>query len=370
MKILHTSDWHLGKKLEGFSRLPEQRAALRELTAGVKKLRPDVLLVAGDIYDTSTPAAEAEQLFFEAAIELAALTRVVIVAGNHDDASRLSAPSPLARLNNIYLIGGLDNGNLCAGETEGGTGYIRFFIGGEKLNIAALPFPAATLLESAGFEGALGDKIAAAVAACSSCFGEGVNVFLSHLFVTGGVAGGGERELGSALLLPPDILPSEADYIALGHIHRCQKIGGRPNAWYSGSLLPYSFDDTAEKGYLLYDTDLGEVTRYPLAAGRPLLKLAASDFEGALTALEAHPEALVQLLYDGPPLSASETKRLKSCECLKKLTVTGRSVAGEAAGRTEKSSSELFKAFFKAKKGTEPSQRLIDLFLEVAGGEQ
>ena len=103
MKILHTSDWHLGKRTAGRSRLDEQRAALAEIAEIAEEEKADVILVAGDVFDTFVPPAEAEELFYSAVVKLAKTALVVAVAGNHDDARRLNAPAYLAGASGIAL---------------------------------------------------------------------------------------------------------------------------------------------------------------------------------------------------------------------------------------------------------------------------
>ena len=103
MKILHTSDWHLGKRTASRSRLDEQRAALAEIAEIAEEEKADVILVAGDVFDTFVPPAEAEELFYSAVVELTKTALVVAVAGNHDDARRLNAPAYLAGASGIAL---------------------------------------------------------------------------------------------------------------------------------------------------------------------------------------------------------------------------------------------------------------------------
>ncbi|MCB0293286.1 MAG: exonuclease subunit SbcD, partial [Calditrichaeota bacterium] len=99
MKILHTADWHLGKRLERFSRLEEQREVLEEICGIAEQEAVDAVIIAGDIYDTFNPASEAVELFYKTVKRLADEGRraVVAIAGNHDSPDRFAAPEPLAR---------------------------------------------------------------------------------------------------------------------------------------------------------------------------------------------------------------------------------------------------------------------------------
>ena len=117
MKILHTSDWHIGKKLNGRLRLDEQKQTLMEICLICETEGVDLVLVAGDIFDTYTPSAEAEQLFFECMKNMATPSRaVVVIGGNHDDSVRLSASHLIASNSNIYIFGGENTPSL-GGET-------------------------------------------------------------------------------------------------------------------------------------------------------------------------------------------------------------------------------------------------------------
>ena len=107
MNILHTSDWHIGKRLMDRERLPEQIAALDEIVRICDERDVDLVLVAGDVFDTYMPSADAEEVFFRAVKRIAGEKRaVVIVSGNHDDGVRLAASAPLAAEEGIYLFGG------------------------------------------------------------------------------------------------------------------------------------------------------------------------------------------------------------------------------------------------------------------------
>ena len=105
MKILCSSDWHLGKKLENKHRIVEQEKVLSYILECVKEIKPDVFIVAGDIYDTAVPTAKAEELFYDFATKVGEHTLFAVISGNHDDALRLTVASPLAKRHNILLFG-------------------------------------------------------------------------------------------------------------------------------------------------------------------------------------------------------------------------------------------------------------------------
>ena len=106
MKVLHTSDWHIGKRLLGRERIGEQREVLREIAALCERERVELVLVAGDVFDTYLPSSEAEDLFYTSVRELAGKDRaVVIISGNHDSAERLDFASSLLAEQNVHIAG-------------------------------------------------------------------------------------------------------------------------------------------------------------------------------------------------------------------------------------------------------------------------
>lgn len=190
MRILHTSDWHIGKKLHGKSRLDEQRAVLKEIVAVAQKEQVDIALIAGDIFDTAVPSAEAEQLFYESINALSKTCLPVVIHGNHDDEHRLLAPDLLALTAGIVLAGGklksatvtTDKGlKITTSESS-----IRIEKGEEIANLAFMGYPSlAQLVDRAGERDFNEFVLEERTKACE-CFKKGeINIFLSHLFVTG-----------------------------------------------------------------------------------------------------------------------------------------------------------------------------------------
>src|SRR5690606_37275611 len=250
MRILHTADWHLGRSLEGRSRLTEQAQFLDELVKIVEEEKIDVVLMAGDAFDTVNPPAAAEQLFYESISRLSngGNRPVSIIAGNHDNPDRLSAASPLAQGQGIQLLGlpTMDVQTIYVPTTN------------ETLKLAALPYPSesrlAEVLSDSHEELLLRDKynqrIQGIFQETSKSFTpETINMAMSHIYVTGGSSTDSERpiEVGGAYTVAATSLPEAAQYVALGHLHRPQMVS-RANtvARYSGSPLAYSF---SEAGY-------------------------------------------------------------------------------------------------------------------------
>jgi exonuclease SbcD len=250
MKILHTSDWHIGKVLKGQHRLDEQLAVLKEIVGIAETEHPDLAIVAGDLYDTAAPTAESEKVVVRA---LSALRRhceaVVVVAGNHDHGARLDALRPWAEGVGITLLGALGRpeDHLVAGTTAGG----------EPWRLAALPFVSQRYavrasemfeLSSADASATYADHIARLLSAVTQSFGDGtptVNLAAAHLTVVGGKLGGGERDAHTieAYAVPSTVFPASTHYVALGHLHRRQQVAGPCPVHYCGSPLAVDFGE-------------------------------------------------------------------------------------------------------------------------------
>ncbi len=380
MVIIHTADWHIGKRTSIVSRLEDQRRVLDEICDIAARENADLVLVAGDIFDTPTPSAEAEQLFYKAALKISSICPLVILSGNHDDPQRLGAPSGIAGACGIYIIDGLDN-KINTETVQGGYGYIRMKIKDTTLNLAAIPYMSMARLSALKLEGenyteqikTLIDKV------CAEAFSsQGVNIFASHLFMSGS-ENGDERELGTALQLPSSILPEGAVYNALGHVHKPQTVSKSRNAYYSGSILQYHFDDKDDKRVIKIKIDddnaLPEITSIPLTEGRRLKRERVNSFEQACKAL-SDPNVLVELIYTGgEPLSGREISGLKVLPSFCKITVERQKNDSEKehelkAGGKLKTDSELFRAFYLQEVGKEPDEETVNMFLTVLRGEE
>ena len=151
MKILHTADWHLGVRTDDLDRFEEQKNALRQIIDIANKNQVDMVLVAGDVYDSAIPSSEAEKVFYNTLVELSrgGDCAVVVIAGNHDDPKRLSNANIFSDKFNIYLVGYIDeiyisnvNSDRNIYAYECGTGYIKFRKrDGEEAVVACLPYP-------------------------------------------------------------------------------------------------------------------------------------------------------------------------------------------------------------------------------------
>lgn len=373
MRILHTSDWHLGKRLEGKSRLDEQKDVLSELIEVVRTRDIDAVVLAGDVYDTVNPPAEAEELFYETALAVGALCPFAVVAGNHDNPERLSAPEGIAGASNIYLLGGMDNTHIRRKNAQGTVGGLRLETKSGRLNIAALPYPSLSRMSGLGYdadgEKTYGQNVADWLEACAQVFGDGVNILVSHLFLSQRTAGD-EAELGTAALLSPSVLP-RCDYAALGHIHRAQTVSSQHRAYYSGSILGYSFDDAGEKYFYVYDTQSDKPEKIAITSGKKILTAECETFAQAMQILGEHGGEWVCIKYNSPePLSAKEYGELRAMPNFCKLTLSFTAEKSEAVSRTDKTDKQLFCDFYKKEKGVEVPSDILDMFLAALAGEE
>ena len=366
MKVLHTSDWHLGKRLPPFNREREQKAALLEIRDIAQNENADVCIIAGDVFDVSVPPATAEELFYNGALEIAKICPVVAIAGNHDDGERLKAPDALAKANGIYLAGGFDCSPLSYGEMQARAGGLIFRKNGERLNIALCPY----LTESRRGDAPADDfsayvKGVLAQITDSVFSDDGCNILVAHLFMTGSVSGE-ERELGAAKLLPPDVLP-KCDYVALGHVHKPMKVA--ENAYYSGSILVYSFDKTPRREVIIFDTVTKEIKHIPLSSGYEMRTVTASSYAAALEELQSAGDAYVRLIYDcAVPLTAAQTSELERAGKLVQLEVISHEQKRESIKRAHRTPSQLFEEFCAVLNGGEkPDGELTGEFLSLIG---
>ena len=378
MNILHTSDWHIGKRLMDRERLPEQIAALDEIVRICDERAVDLVLVAGDVFDTYMPSAEAEQAFFHAISRIAGERRaVVLISGNHDDGVRLAASAPLAAQEGIYLFGGGQEIADCVGgrpvrAVAAGEGYLVVENAqGERVYINALPYPNEARLKEEKTEESYADKLRRRIERGDAGFTGGMpHILLSHLFVAGGKVSESERDidLGGARAVPVSLFEG-FDYVALGHLHKPQKFGG--NVRYCGSLLQYSFDEREDKQVILLHTQ-GErilsVEEIGLTAGKRLIRLEEKDVLRAAALLKQYGDAYIELtLHLNAPLTSQETQMLRAAnEGLVSLIVRtqGQSVL-PAIKRSTLSSGELFTEYYRSVYGEAPARELTEAFLAL-----
>jgi exonuclease SbcD len=269
MKLLHTSDWHIGRALYGRKRYEEFEAFLNWLAVFIEDENIDVLLVAGDVFDNSTPSNYAQELYYRFLCRAAAASHrhVVVTAGNHDSPSFLNAPKELLKFLNIHVVG-------CASDSPADELIVLAGPDDEpRLIVCAIPYLRDRDIRTAEAGESNEDKerkiiegirdhyrkVYEAAEEKRSTLKKPVPIVaMGHLFTAGGqtVDGDGVRELyiGSLAQVGRDVFPEGIDYLALGHLHIPQRVGGSDFIRYSGSPLPIGFGEAGqEKSVALVD---------------------------------------------------------------------------------------------------------------------
>ena len=263
MRFIHTADWHLGKLFGQRHMTEDQAYVLEELLALCKDVRPDALVIAGDVYDRAIPPPEAVELFNYILTRLAEQgIAVLFISGNHDSAVRLGFGAQLLRASGIYPAGVVraEEPPVVLSDEHGDV-YFSLIPYGDPPHVRE----AFSLDENVSFDGALAVQIAAARAQIPAA---ARSVAVAHAFVIGGQVSESEHALsvgGSDQVSAENF--SAYSYTALGHLHAPQRAGAE-NVRYAGSLLKYSFDEARQKkGVELVELDaegMASHTFYPL----------------------------------------------------------------------------------------------------------
>lgn len=357
MKILHTSDWHLGLDLCQISLLEYQKAWSDWLCDTIQQHKIDAVLICGDVFDRAVSSPEAIRLY-SASLEKIhqAGAAVLMIAGNHDGAARLAACAPLLENSKIYIAGQLEHPVKIVEFPQA-----RFFL---------LPYFAADRVKVL-FPDATGmvDGTEMVLEQCkAACLPDKKNILLAHCFVAGGQAGESDRAavVGGSAELPIKLF-EDFDYVALGHIHRPQKLG--ENIRYCGTPMKYSFSEHSQtKTAPLYDTESGQVELIEIPEFVSL-KVLTGDLEQLLqqSQQQDYENIFVKLVRtDGPADLHTQTQLRQAFP--KVLQIEGRSAVMEQQemGAIESLPPlELLRMFYKERTGQEPKPELEEWFLEM-----
>jgi DNA repair protein SbcD/Mre11 len=314
MRILHTSDWHVGRTIRGRSRAQEHRAVLAEIVGIAHEREVDLVLVAGDQFDTGAPSPEAEAIVYRALLDLAATgAHVVVLAGNHDNPRRWSAIRPLLELGNVHLAATI------ARPDQGGVLDLPTRTG-ELARVALVPFLSQRTVvtgdqlmggDAAQHAGTYAQRARRIVEALTADFGSGdtVDLVAGHLTVASAepVLGGGERQAHTIFdyVVPPQVFPSNAHYVALGHLHLPHRVPGPAPTWYCGSPLHLDFGeaDRGAKQVLVVDVTPDTPARVegvPLGSGRRLRTL-RGGLEQVLSRRDEVGDDLLRVILEEAP---------------------------------------------------------------------
>lgn len=396
MKFIHTSDWHLGKSLEGHSRLEEQEKFCDDFVKIVDDNDIDMVIIAGDVYDTSNPPAKAEKLFYKTVSRLANNGErcVLVISGNHDNPERLAAITPLTHEQGIIILGYplsfTEKAKYKGFEIiEAKEGCLKIDINGERATIITLPYPSEKRLNEAignpsnddEAQQTYSQRVGEIFRELESNFEDDtINIAVSHIFVVGGEETDSERpiQLGGSLLVEKKDLPTKAQYIALGHLHKPQKASHRLNAYYSGSPLQYSKDERSyAKGANIVDIKAGEtpiIQSIYFKNYKPIEVFKCNGVEEAIKICEDNKDRDIWSYFEIKTehvINQSEIKQMKDLldDIIEIRPIITSEYEEEEIDVKEKSMGELFKEFYQFSTGLEPRGELMDLFLDIISEE-
>ncbi|MFA7448568.1 MAG: exonuclease subunit SbcD [Weeksellaceae bacterium] len=398
MKILHTADWHLGKRLDRFSRFNEQKEVMNELIEIADNQAVDVVLIAGDLFDNFNPTVEAVDLFFQTLVKLSNNGKrpVIAIAGNHDSPSYIDTPNSLARANGIILIGFpkavVSKFQLDAFEiTKSAEGFVELKLNKYTypLRILHTPYANETRLKQyfgEEKETALNQVLAEHWKNLTDayCDEEGVNILMTHLYMNKVGTSileepDGEKpiKIGNADLVYSEAIPSQIQYTALGHLHAFRNIGTEEKpVVYSSSSLCYSFSEAGQRKYVcIIDAEPGKAVSYrkiEIKNGRSLERKTFDSVETAIEWLKENPNTLVELTLESDDfLKAEDRKRIFNAHdgiifLIPKVKSVSNSKEEKVSLNLNQDIRVLFQDYFKSKNANqEPNEDLMNLLNEI-----
>lgn len=401
MKILHTADWHLGKRLDQVSRLPEQKEVLQEIVAIAEQEAVDVVVVAGDLFDTFNPPSEAMELLYSTLQQLAkgGERLVIAIAGNHDSPERIDAPDALARVSGIVFVGHpaetLRLLDLPSGLriTKSAPGFVEVWLPTYSFPLRLVHTPYANearLRQAIGLEGAgeeaLRDYLMQHWQGIAGEFLDetGFNLLVTHLFFQREGESAEEEpaeekpilHVGGAQAIFSRNIPEGYHYVALGHLHRPHTVDNQPcEIRYAGSPLSYSFAEAnQQKSVEILTVAPGRVLErrsIPLTQGKPLLRYRFDQLEDGIAWLQAHTHAWVELTWVTETFLESSDKEVLFAvhngiiQIIPEIRRTAAQLTEVPALDLSQDITELFAQYFESKNQVPPTDSLRQLFKEI-----
>jgi len=331
MKLLHTSDWHIGRTLYGRKRYNEYEAFLNWLANLIEAENIDVLLVSGDVFDNSTPSNRAQELYYRFLCRAASSSHrsVVVIAGNHDSPSFLNAPKELLRFLNIHVVG------YASPQPEDELIVLYGPDRTPRLIVCAIPYLRDRDIRTSEAGESFEDKERKIVegirnhyrSVCDAAERKRAElkksvpiVAMGHLFAAGGqtIDGDGVRELyiGSLAQVGRDVFPECIDYLALGHLHIPQKVSGSDLIRYSGSPLPIGFGEAGQEKIVTlvkFAGETPEITNIPVPRFQDLKTLRGDwqTLSRGIDELKARgSRAWLEIVYEGNEIASSLREKL------------------------------------------------------------
>lgn len=398
MKILHTADWHLGKRLDRFSRLEEQVSVMNEIVEIADEQKVDMIIVAGDLFDNFNPSVEAVELFYKTLKRLSNNGKrpVIAIAGNHDSPNLIDAPDPLARECGIILIGHpqakiqefeVENFKIVNSQE----GFLELKLNQFEYPIRLIHTSYANEVRLKQYFGeekekALNETLAEhwKTIADEFCDKNGVNILTTHLYMNKRGASlleepEGEKpiKIGNADMVYSDAIPNQIQYTALGHLHGFRNIGTEEKpVVYSSSPLCYSISEAGQTKYVsIIDAKPNEnisFEKIELKSGRQLVRKSFDNIDETITWLTKNPNTLVELTIESDSfLKAEDRKRIfQSHDGIIYLIPKVKNIENQKSEISEieitKDLEPLFIDYFKSKNANqEPNEELMQLLQEI-----
>lgn len=403
MKILHTADWHIGQLFHEYDRTPEHQQFLNWLVQTIQNEQVEVLLISGDVFDISNPAAASIKMFYtflNGATKANPNLQIIITAGNHDSAARLEAPKPLLESSNVHIIG------LVEKDADGNINYEKLLVpihdasGYVKIWCLAVPFLR------------MGDY--PAIADCANPYTEGVTALYEEAFQYASLKKQNGQSIiamghlhthhaeisdldkterlimGGVECIPATAFHPDLKYVALGHIHKAQRIGGKEHIRYSGSPLPMSFSELNYKHQVIVfelEEEISNLKSIEIPLFVPLLRIPLKPLPlheviallEQLPIMDQHSELSpyleVRVLLDGPEPALRhkiETALIGKQVRLAKIDVSYLASAGQKDEFiTQEKLSELqpldvFNKIYQSRYNSEVPPTILQLFQQVA----
>lgn len=399
MRILHTGDWHLGKSLEGQSRMDEQELFLNDFVEIVEKHDIDLVIIAGDVYDSSNPPARAEKMFYDTLKKISnhGERLTLVISGNHDNPERLVAAGPLAMEHGIIMVGTpktiVQPGDYGKHKIlNSGEGFIEIEINGEKSVILTIPYPSEKRLNEVlyGDMDSDEDRLKSYSDRIHDLFDnlksnyrkDTINLVVSHLFAMGSEESGSERsiQLGGSYIVDGSCFPDEAQYIALGHIHKPQIVPGTNKvARYSGSPLHYNRKEISfDKKCFIVDVKPGkqcDISEVKFKVYKPIEIWKCKSIEEAIEKCEENKDRNCWVYLEITSDRYIREDEIKKMKDLKKdileiiPKILGEDEFEDDENFDEKSFEDIFKEFYKKEREVDPEEELVELLMSVLSEE-
>ena len=333
MKILHTSDWHIGKTLYGRKRYDEFEAFLCWLAETIQQEQIDALLIAGDVFDTNTPSNRAQELYYRFLCRVAASScrHVVVIAGNHDSPTFLNAPKELLRALDVHVIGSATESH------EDEVLVLQNHDGSPELIVCAVPYLRDRDIRVAEVGESIDDKERKLIEGIQTHYLKVCElaeqkrkalaadipiIAMGHLFTAGGktIDGDGVRELyvGSLAHVTSGIFPECIDYLALGHLHVPQLVNGSEVMRYSGSPLPMGFGEAKQEKSICLVEFFGiqaqvALLKVPVFKRLERVSGAWDEIVSRLIDLSAsHSDAWLEIVYEGEDVAGDLREQVEA----------------------------------------------------------